>query len=282
MRDYGKVHSSFWSSDTIRSMSEDGRTLAIYLLTSPHSTIAGVFRLPDGYACEDLQWDAERVGKGFGELFDKGFANRCETTKWVWVVKHLDWNPPENPNQRKAVVKIARTIPDACAWKQAFMRLCGESPASDPEKPGNPSETLSEPFLNQKQEQEQEQEENTSSGKPDTAPSSNPVTPPGFVRFWSAWPRSPRKVAKAECLKRWCKRGLESQAGAIVADVEAMKATKQWRDGFDPAPLTYLNQRRWEDGEGDVQQRREWWIDLGYGDEAMARMDGHEPPRRAA
>lgn len=147
MRDYGKVHSSFWSSETTRSMTEDGRHLALYLMTCSHNTIAGVFRLPDGYVCEDIQWTAERVKQAFLELFDKGFANRCETTKWVWINKHLEWNPPENPNQRKSAAKIAQSIPDECGWKQEFMGKYGEVLALECTaflKPlDNPSLTLS-------------------------------------------------------------------------------------------------------------------------------------------
>ena len=158
MRDYGKVHTSFWTSATTRSMTESARTLALYLITSPHSTIAGVFRLPDGYVCEDLQWSAQRVSEGFEELLSKGFANRCETTKWVWVCKHLEWNPPENPNQRKSALKIAVSVPDECTWKQAFMRVSGPSLGFEPTEAPNPSETVPEPLLNQEQEQEQEQE----------------------------------------------------------------------------------------------------------------------------
>lgn len=159
MRDYGKVHTSFWSSTDIRSLSEDARILSIYLLTCPHSTIAGVFRLPDGYACEDLQWDSGRVKKGFTELFAKGFANRCETTKWVVIFKHFDWNPPENPNQRKAAAKVARQVPDQCCWKPQFIRLWGEFLGFSGEEIAKGLETVREPFLNQKQKQEQEQEQ---------------------------------------------------------------------------------------------------------------------------
>lgn len=79
------------------------------------------------------------------------------------------------------------------------------------------------------------------SGNPDTAP-------PGFAEFWGIWPKTDRKTAKAECQKRWKARGLEPVADQIAAHVAAMKTSKQWRDGFEPAPLTYLNQRRWEDG----------------------------------
>ena len=157
MRDYGKVHTSFWSSQTIRGMGEDARTLALYLMTSPHTTIAGVFRLPDGYACEDLGWSSERVCEGFRELFAKGFANRCETTKWVWIRKHIDWNPPENPNQRKAAAKCAEQIPDECSWKHCFYEEYGEKLELKEPPKTNPSETVPEPFRNQKQEQEQKQ-----------------------------------------------------------------------------------------------------------------------------
>lgn len=163
MRDYGKVHTSFWSSPTITKLSEDGRTLAFYLITSPHSTIAGCFRLPDGYVCEDLRWTAERVSKGFAELFTNGYANRCETSKWVWVLKHLEWNKPENPNQRKSAAKIALSIPDECGWKLDFMRVCGPLLDIEWTQTDNACETLSEPFLNQEQKQEQEQEQDSSS-----------------------------------------------------------------------------------------------------------------------
>jgi hypothetical protein len=127
VRDYGKVFSRIWESADFRALSEDGRTLVLYLLTCQHGTIAGVFRVPDGYACEDLQWSVERVAKGFANLLSKGFATRCDATKWVWVTKFLEWNPPENPNQRTAVTKVVKSVPDSCAWKPAFMRVCGPS-----------------------------------------------------------------------------------------------------------------------------------------------------------
>lgn len=156
MRDYGKVYSTFWSSATTAGMSDDGKILALYLMTCSHSTIAGVFRLPDGYVSEDLGWGLDRVREGFTELFRKGFANRCETTKWVWVVKHLEWNPPENPNQRKSAAKIASSIPRETRWIVDFMRVCGEVLALEPLPPLNPLETVPEGLLNQKQEQKQE------------------------------------------------------------------------------------------------------------------------------
>ncbi|ECC6875960.1 Ig domain-containing protein [Salmonella enterica subsp. enterica] len=85
MRDYGKVNSSFWTSESIRSLSDDGRMLSLYLLTSPHANMTGCFRLPDGYVCEDLQWDKNRVSEGFEELSRNGFAIRDKATRWVLI-----------------------------------------------------------------------------------------------------------------------------------------------------------------------------------------------------
>jgi hypothetical protein len=152
MRDYGKVYSSFWSSETTSTLSDTGRILACYLLSCQHGTLVGVFRLPDAYVAEDLGWGSERVSEGFAELFQKGFANRCGTSKWVWVRKHLEWNPLENPNQCKCARKIVEQIPELCQWKLDFLRVCGhhfgaEVPKDETlsEPLANPSETLSEP-----------------------------------------------------------------------------------------------------------------------------------------
>lgn len=74
--------------------------------------------------------------------------------------------------------------------------------------------------------------------------------PDGFLNFWKSWPPSPRKGGKSECLRRWLAKGLEDSAPAILAHVEAMKSGKQWADAnFIPAPLTYLNQSRWDGAE---------------------------------
>jgi uncharacterized protein YdaU (DUF1376 family) len=77
----------------------------------------------------------------------------------------------------------------------------------------------------------------------------NPLTPlaGGFERFWSVWPSSPRKVGKAWCVGYWIKHDLEAKVDQIVAHVSSMKGTTQWLSGYEPAPKTYLNQRRWLD-----------------------------------
>jgi len=89
-----------------------------------------------------------------------------------------------------------------------------------------------------------------SEGKPQgEAPPAEPAEPPGFVRFWKAWPSNHRKAARGKCLQVWLRIKAERHAEAILAHVERMKLTEDWRKAggqFVPAPLVYLNQRRWE------------------------------------
>jgi len=68
-----------------------------------------------------------------------------------------------------------------------------------------------------------------------------------FNDFWSAWPTSKRKVGKGACETKWNRLGLDPLADRIIASVTRLKASEQWTSGFEPAPLTYINQRRWED-----------------------------------
>ena len=76
--------------------------------------------------------------------------------------------------------------------------------------------------------------------------------PSQFDKFWQAWPSSPRKGAKSECLKKWVKLGCDADFNQIIKHIEWLKTTDQWLRGngsFIPAPLVYLNQKRWDGAE---------------------------------
>lgn len=67
-----------------------------------------------------------------------------------------------------------------------------------------------------------------------------------FEAFWQAWPKSMRKVDKAKCEKKWAALKLDAIADQIILHVIEMRVSRQWTEGFEPAPFTYLNGRRWE------------------------------------
>ena len=87
---------------------------------------------------------------------------------------------------------------------------------------------------------------------PNPNPNPNPNIKPkqrepvGFADFWSAYPK---KVGKGAAEKLWSK--LRPSLDSVLAAITAQSASDQWqRDGgqYIPNPATWLNQRRWEDG----------------------------------
>jgi hypothetical protein len=77
-----------------------------------------------------------------------------------------------------------------------------------------------------------------------------------FSEFWDLYPTT-RKVNKKTCLERWANKNLDAIADEVISYVKKMKDSKSWKEGFSPAPLTLLNQERWNDG--DVPQIRKAW-----------------------
>ena len=77
-----------------------------------------------------------------------------------------------------------------------------------------------------------------------------------FDDFWNEYPPV-RKTNKKGCLEKWKAKDLDLIADRIIGYVKSMKQTKQWKEGFVPAPMTLLNQERWEDG--NVTHIRKVW-----------------------
>lgn len=119
----------------------------------------------------------------------------------------------------------------------------------------------------------QNQNQSSSSSKKKTPPNPLKGAPatPGFQRFWDEWPAHPRKAARHQCWSKWKARGFDSMADQIVAHVKAMKASEAWtKDGgeYIPAPLTYLNQQRFEaptEAQATAATAAANWRDSGAG-----------------
>lgn len=200
VREFNKVGYGFWTSSVIRSLSDDARTLALYFITCPHNTSAGVFRCPPAYIADDLQWslpsaqpdnarlpDFVRVEQAVSELSRKGFATLSKPDFWVVIHKHFTHNPIENPNQGKHVAKMIEAVPlDSSAagyikaviieYKHLFTddvyaRIMTYLRGVDP----NPFETVTKPFRNTETETETETKTET---KTNTLMSGLRPTPP--------------------------------------------------------------------------------------------------------
>jgi uncharacterized protein YdaU (DUF1376 family) len=78
--------------------------------------------------------------------------------------------------------------------------------------------------------------------------------PPGFERFWSAYPR---KVAKDAAAKAFAKRKVDDALLAVMLSALArQRESEQWRKNrgqFIPHPATWLNEGRWLDESAGVE-----------------------------
>ncbi|HSW68534.1 MAG TPA: conserved phage C-terminal domain-containing protein [Gammaproteobacteria bacterium] len=168
MRMYGSVHISFWENSETQNLSDQAKLLAIYLLTGPHTNMAGVFRLPDGYIKEDLGWDIETVKNTFHELSQIDFLTRDDERGWLVIHQFLKWNPIQNPKQGVGIQKIFKMIPTQSSVLNPFVnglleygKSLSEEFVEDLQKTGNGFETVSSNgATEQEQEQNQDQKQN--------------------------------------------------------------------------------------------------------------------------
>ncbi|MDB5652941.1 MAG: hypothetical protein JWQ94_554 [Tardiphaga sp.] len=121
---YGVVKPSFWTGATGRALRRDvdAQVVALYLMTSPHANIIGVFRCPIGYISAETGRPFEGASKGLLKLVAMGFCTVDPETETVWVhemarfqigevlkgadkrVKHVArfFNEIENPRIKRA------------------------------------------------------------------------------------------------------------------------------------------------------------------------------------
>lgn len=84
---YGVVKPTFWTGATGRALRQDvdAQVVALYLMTSPHANIIGVFRCPIGYIAAETGRPFEGASKGLLKLVSMGFCTVDSETETVWV-----------------------------------------------------------------------------------------------------------------------------------------------------------------------------------------------------
>lgn len=66
-------------------------------------------------------------------------------------------------------------------------------------------------------------------------------------RFYTFWKNYPASKKKKDCANAWKKYKCEDKLELILKALEWQVKTEQWRKGFIPHSLTYLNGQQWED-----------------------------------
>lgn len=166
MREYAKVAPQFWTGVTGKALKKRGHEsviVALYLMTSPHANMIGVYHCPVGYIAIDTGLTLEEASKGLQSAVEVGFCTFDDASDYVFVHEFATYQvgdvlePADNRCKgiRNELAKLPRNL-----CRKAFHSKYGKAfhlpPDADKDSPSEgPSKALS----SQKQEQEQKQEQ---------------------------------------------------------------------------------------------------------------------------
>ena len=87
MRDYSKISSSFWTGETGKKLHGDLSTqvIALYLMTSPHANMIGVYYCPLLFIAHETGSPIEGASKALQRLSEEAFCSYDSTLEIVWV-----------------------------------------------------------------------------------------------------------------------------------------------------------------------------------------------------
>lgn len=87
MRDYSKVSGTFWTGKTGKALRGDfqAQVVALYLMTSPHANMIGVFHCPLIYIAHETGSPIEGALEGLQRLCNEAFCTYDEENETVWV-----------------------------------------------------------------------------------------------------------------------------------------------------------------------------------------------------
>lgn len=234
---YYRVSPRFWARAEQRGWSDDDKILALYLLTGPHRTTEGLYRLPKKYAQADLEWSPERFDKRLAQLIADGFCDYDEDAQVVLVMGAMKYQSCANDNMAKAAVKRLMELPET-RLTETFRQLAeqfderlaerlpegfGEPQALALARPPSPGESPTEVGSNG---------QSAESGADDAdSPASTDVSPQGFTaddafeKWWDAYPqRNGKKVGKGNARAEFAKLTWEQRRRAYWGAVNLAKS----------------------------------------------------------
>lgn len=198
MRDYSKVGPKFWIGATgkrLRAAGMEAQIVAMYLLTSPHANMLGLYYCPTMFIAHETGLGLEGASKGLQSAIEAGFCEYDEASEVVWVIEMASYQIGEalKPNDLrvKGVQNEYGSLPENPYLARFYEKYSAAFCMSACRGKTSPYEAPSKPLRSQEQEQEKEQEQEQKSlggdGQPDgtdggdgngTNPDAAPAAPP--------------------------------------------------------------------------------------------------------
>lgn len=120
---YGKIHEMFWDDPLVRSLSDDGRMLMMYLMTCRHKNRLGCYVLDLSYGAADLQWPVIRVREALAELVASDRVRHDPSNRIVLITRFLKHNKLENHKVVTGAMSELRSLPDTPLLVELLARV---------------------------------------------------------------------------------------------------------------------------------------------------------------
>lgn len=158
MRDYAQVSPQFWTGQTGKKLKAAGPEtviVAMYLMTSPHANMIGVYHCPIAYIAIDTGLSIEGASKGLQRAIEADFCTFEAESEYVFVHSFAEYQIGAELDPKdlrcKGVAKELEKVPKGQCWQGFRARYAvpfnlpepavAVSPFEAPSKPETETET---------------------------------------------------------------------------------------------------------------------------------------------
>jgi hypothetical protein len=134
MARYCKIEHRIWNSPTFQSLTDGGKFLWFYLLTSPHCNLIGYFSLRPEYIAGDMGWNIKKVTEHLDEVCSiptsnghKGLAVYDSARNMIWIRSYLVTHSIGNKKHLKGAQTVFDALPHSAKLLDAFNTFLSRS-----------------------------------------------------------------------------------------------------------------------------------------------------------
>jgi hypothetical protein len=276
VREFAKIAPTFWTGKTGKALKKRGANaliVAMYLMSSPHANMIGVYHCPVGYIVIDTGLSFEGASEGLASAIEVGFCTYDEASDYVFVHEFAAYQIGEeldpHDNRCKGVRAELSKLPDnecrrafAAKYRLAFHLPPEASGAAKHEAP-------SKPLQSQEKKKEQEKDE-TQATSNEVARARRPDEPQlTLVEGGQEKPWSPPPCPHLEVLALWAEvlPALPQHEPAQWKGSRADHLRARWRETAE--------EKRWPDQAAGLTYFRKLFVYVGK----SAFLTGRAPTR---
>ena len=244
---YRTICCEFWTDPDVARLTKDEILLVLYLITNPHSHMAGIYYLSMATMAEETKINIRGIEGGLKGLQRENVASYSEEFKQVWVINMLEYQG-RGQNVEKGVAAHLMTLHKSPLIPHYLNRYPTVRQYLPSSFIGTPFEGVSKGDACFPSPVPDPSSVSVSVSDSDGEKSAEKRGNHEFDLFFAAYPDTcPRKVRKT-ALIAWKKANHIPLLDVMLAALESQKQSKQWLEEggqFIPAPSRWINEERW-------------------------------------